>query len=181
MIVTMFPPRVSLRLCIEVYVCRQRTCQNHTASACTTHLCDTSTSTRCLRARLNVLLSSPSPDVVAELPICRVSIRIKHILKHIYLRDCPPIKYAVSITASPLVVDIHPLHHISWYEYCLFVSYVCLCSEVLQPGGSSWYSSLVVTRTRTQIYYTHVCACMHTCTHERKNVCQRRSNDMQCM
>ena len=38
------------------------------------------------------------------------------------------------------VADTPPLLPISRYGYCLFVADVCLCSEVLQPGGS-WSSS----------------------------------------
>ena len=34
------------------------------------------------------------------------------------------------------VADTPPLLPISRYGYCLFVADVCLCSEVLQPGGS---------------------------------------------
>ena len=38
------------------------------------------------------------------------------------------------------VADTPPLLPISRYGHCLFVADVCLCSEVLQPGGS-WSSS----------------------------------------
>ena len=38
------------------------------------------------------------------------------------------------------VADTPPLLPISRYGYRLFVADVCLCSEVLQPGGS-WSSS----------------------------------------
>ena len=34
------------------------------------------------------------------------------------------------------VADTPPLLPISRYCYCLFVADVCLCSEVLHPGGS---------------------------------------------
>ena len=43
------------------------------------------------------------------------------------------------------VADTPPLLPISRYGYCLFVADVCLCSEVLQPGGSrssSGYGSM---------------------------------------
>ena len=62
-----------------------------------------------------------------------------------YFSNCNSLLNSASITHSLIwrpsrVADTPPLLPISRYGYRLFVADVCLCSAVLQPGGS-WSSS----------------------------------------